>query len=136
MFVNCPFFPLRFSHYYALITQTYCTTRYNCENKICKFLSKIHKKSWFFILFFEKIFLFQVVILKIVDFLYMFFCNIRLWKRPRHGLKIVYTVHKTWKKRIFSYLKSMKSNCSSRKSGTRLMGHPLQHTHVAFSFLP
>ena len=65
------------------------------KTKFVNFCQNFKKNLDFLYFFFEKIFLFQVVILKIVDFLYMFFCNIRLWKRPRHGLKIVYTVHKT-----------------------------------------
>ena len=116
--------------------RNYCDDAYRRNITLFLHLAKIHEKSWFFLyIFLEKMFLFQVVILKINDFLYIFFCNIRLWKRSRHGLKIVYTVHKTCKKPlkkcIFPYWKNMKSNCSSRKSGTRLLGHPLVRLNLA-----
>ena len=75
--------------------RNYCDDAYRRNITFFYICQNFMRNLDFLYLFFEKICLFQVVILKIDGFLHMLFCNIRLWKRLRHGLKIVYTVHTT-----------------------------------------
>ena len=64
------------------------------KTKFVNFCQKSMKNLFFYTFFWKNISISSCDFEK-SWFLYMFFCTIRLWKQLRHGLKIVYKLHKT-----------------------------------------